>query len=211
MLEYFIHLDVHLHNLLAACGWWTYAILFSVVFCETGLVVTPFLPGDSLLFAAGMLSAGGLLDHWLLMLLLCAAAILGDSVNYHIGYLVGQRAFSLNNRFIKQKHLQAAQQFYERHGGKTIVLARFIPLMRTFAPFVAGIARMDYRRFLFFNVSGAIVWVCVFVQAGRLFGHLPLIKNNFSIAILAIIIISLLPAAIEFGRAYLAGRKLGTQ
>jgi membrane-associated protein len=171
-----------------------------VIFAETGLVVTPFLPGDSLLFAVGALSAGGALDIRFLFVLLASAAVIGDTVNYWIGHRVGPRVFHENVRFLKRAHLKRTQQFYERHGGKTIVLARFIPIIRTFAPFVAGVADMSYGRFVSYNVLGGIAWTCSFLFIGYHFGNMPGVKQNFSYVILAIIVISILPAVIEYLR-----------
>jgi membrane-associated protein len=176
-------------------------LLFVVVFCETGLVVTPFLPGDSLLFAAGALSAKGAISVGTLFLLLATAAILGDTVNYWIGHRVGPRAFRGNVRFLKKEHLDRTRQFYERHGGKTIILARFIPIIRTFAPFVAGIGAMNYGRFIVYNVVGGVAWVALFLLGGYCFGGLPVVKERFSIVILVIILISVLPIVVEFLRA----------
>lgn len=197
-LSYFLHLDQHLQSLMAVYGTWTYAILFIIIFCETGLVVAPFLPGDSLLFAAGSLAALGSLNIHFLVFTLIIAAILGDSVNYWLGNRLNHHLIARpNSRFVKKKHLDQATLFYEKYGGKAVVLARFAPIIRTFVPFVAGIAAMQYRRFLFFNVIGALLWVTLLSYASFWFGNLPLIKNNFSLVIIAIIVISLLPALYE--------------
>ncbi len=196
-IDFFLHLDVHLAEIIERFGAGAYAILFLIVFCETGLVVTPFLPGDSLLFAAGAFAALGSFEVVPLMLLLIVAAIAGDTVNYWIGARIGPRAFSGNVRFLKQEYLVRTTAFYEKHGGKTIVLARFIPIVRTFAPFVAGVGRMNYARFLAYNVVGAVVWVTLFTLAGFYFGNIPAVKDNFTLVILAIIGISVLPIAIE--------------
>ena len=193
----FLHLDQHLSVIISQYGTWTYVILFVIVFCETGLVITPFLPGDSLLFAAGTFAALGDLDVGLMMLLLIIAAIAGDTVNYWVGAAVGPRAFQGNIRFLKREHLERTHAFYERHGGKTIILARFVPIVRTFAPFVAGVGAMSYGRFLAYNVIGAVIWVVSLVLAGFLFGNIPVVRENFTIVILAIIAISVLPIAIE--------------
>ncbi len=199
-----LHLDVHLKEQADALGPWTYVLLFAIVFCETGLVVTPFLPGDSLLFAVGALAASdaapiGAVEA---SLVLFVAAVLGDAVNYRIGKLVGPKVFAReSSRLLKREHMDRTRRFYAKYGGKTIVIARFVPIVRTFAPFVAGVGRMDYRRFAFFNVAGAILWVVGFVSAGYAFGNLPLVKQNFHIAILAIIALSLVPPAIEYVRA----------
>ena len=192
-IDLFLHLDRHLQQITQDYGALTYAILFLIVFCETGLVVTPFLPGDSLLFAAGSIATLGGLRVELLFVLLAAAAILGDTVNYHIGRVIGPRAFSGRVRFLNQKNLERTQAFYQRHGAKTIVIARFIPIIRTFAPFVAGVGTMDYRRFLTYNVAGGVIWVLLFVSAGYFFGNIPAVQKNFTLVILAIIFVSLLP------------------
>ena len=196
-IDFFLHLDVHLAEIIERFGAGAYAILFLIVFCETGLVVMPLLPGDSLLFAAGAFAALGSFEIIPLILLLIVAAIAGDTVNYWIGARIGPRAFSGNVRFLKQEYLVRTTEFYEKHGGKTIVLARFIPIVRTFAPFVAGVGRMNYARFLAYNVVGAVVWVTLFTLAGFYFGNIPAVKENFTLVILAIIGISVLPIAIE--------------
>lgn len=197
LIDIFINLDKHLLWIVDEYRTWIYLILFLIIFCETGLVVTPFLPGDSLLFAAGAMAALGIMNIWLLVVLLCVAAILGDSVNYSIGKFFGVKVFEKNYRFINKNHLLKANSFYQKHGGKTIIIARFIPIVRTFAPFVAGIAQMNYPRFVTFNILGGIIWVFICSFAGYFFGNIPIIKDNFSIVIIAIIIISLLPIAIE--------------
>jgi len=202
IIDLFLHLDVHLNAVIRAYGVWTYLILFMVIFLETGLVITPFLPGDSLLFAAGTFAASGSLEVGWLFVLLFVAAVLGDTVNYRIGYSVGPRAFQGRSRFFKQEHLDRTHQFYERHGGKTIVLARFVPIIRTFAPFVAGIGRMSYSHFVFYNVFGGLVWTALFIFGGYYFGNLPIVEQNFTLVILAIIVLSVLPAVIEFLRSY---------
>ena len=199
--DFVLHLDVHLAELTAQYGTTTYAILFAIVFAETGLVVTPFLPGDSLLFAAGALAAqeGGGLNVHLIFVLLTVAAILGDSVNYSIGRRLGRRAFS--GRWLKQEHLDRTHAFYEKHGAKTIVLARFVPIVRTFAPFVAGVGEMNYSKFIAYNVFGGILWCGLLIYAGYAFADTPLVKNNFSLVIFAIIGLSTLPVVIEVWRA----------
>lgn len=197
LIDIFINLDKHLLWIVDEYRTWIYLILFLIIFCETGLVVTPFLPGDSLLFAAGAMAALGIMNIWLLVVLLCVAAILGDSINYSIGKFFGVKVFEKNYRFINKNHLLKANSFYQKHGGKTIIIARFIPIVRTFAPFVAGIAQMNYPRFVTFNILGGIIWVFICSFAGYFFGNIPIIKDNFSIVIIAIIIISLLPIAIE--------------
>jgi membrane-associated protein len=201
IIDFILHIDTHLTELIAVYGIWTYAILFAIIFSETGFVITPFLPGDSLLFAAGALATRGSMDPWILLVLLSAAAILGNIVNYWIGYMVGPKLTQKKNiRFINTQYLERTHRFYEKHGGKTIVLARFLPIIRTFAPFVAGIGFMAYRRFMFYNVVAGIVWVGIFLLAGFYFGNLPAVKNNFSLVILAIIVISAIPAVVEFLR-----------
>jgi membrane-associated protein len=199
-LDFFLHLDTHLADITSRYGTWTYAILFLIIFCETGLVVTPFLPGDSLLFAAGAISALGTLDPVVLGILLVVAAIIGDTVNYWVGAWVGPRAFSGEIRFLKKEYLDRTHAFYERHGGKTIILARFVPIIRTFAPFVAGVGAMTYSRFLAYNVIGAVLWVGLFVPIGYFFGNLPQVKENFSLVILGIIALSVLPIVFEVVR-----------
>jgi membrane-associated protein len=203
LIDLFLHLDKHLNEVIQSYGLWTYLILFLIIFCETGLVVTPILPGDSLLFAAAALSAteGSPLNIVWLFLLLSAAAIIGDTVNYSIGSYFGPKVFSQEkSRFFKKEHLIRTQQFYEKYGAKTIIIARFIPIVRTFAPFVAGIGSMNYMRFITYNIAGGIFWVGICLAAGYLFGNIPIVKKNFSLAILAIIFISILPAIIEFLR-----------
>lgn len=199
LIDIFIHLDRHLNDVIKTFGVWTYLVLFAVIFCETGLVVTPFFPGDSLLFAAGAIaSLGSLRVEWLFVVL-SLAAIAGDTVNYQIGNFVGPKIFNKqNSRFLKKEYLDRTHRFYERHGGKTIILARFIPIIRTFAPFVAGIGTMRYLRFLSFNVIGGVMWCAIFIFGGYYFGNIPLVKRNFTLVILAIIFISILPGIIEY-------------
>jgi len=214
LLNFFLHVDKNLAWLIGAFGGWSYGILFLVIFCETGLVVTPFLPGDSLLFAAGALTASlGVFNIWLLWLVMMLAAFLGDTANYWIGHAIGARAFDSNFQFsifnfkfritkiLKPEYLEKAQGFYEKHGGKAIILARFVPIVRTFAPFVAGIGKMNYRRFISFNAVGGIAWVTAFVWGGYLFGNIPLIKENFHYTVVLIILISTLPIAAEWWKA----------
>lgn len=201
-IDWFLHLDQHLTQLTADYGGWTYAILFTIVLLETGLVVTPFLPGDSLLFAAGAIASLGELDVWLLGLLLTVAAIVGDTMNYHIGYYCGPKILrGESSRWLNRNHLRRTQEFFERYGGKTIILARFVPIVRTFAPFVAGVGAMRYRRFLAYNVIGGIVWVAGFVGAGYLFGQTPIVKRYFTLVVIGIILISLLPPLVEYWRS----------
>jgi membrane-associated protein len=195
-IDFILHLDQHLTELVAAYHLWIYLILFLIVFCETGLVVTPFLPGDSLLFAVGALAAvdqSGTLSATWVWVLLIAAAILGNETNFRIGRMIGPRAFSGNIRWLKRDYLLRTEAFYEKHGGMTIVLSRFIPIIRTFAPFVAGVGQMQRRRFAMYNFAGGFAWVTIFVWGGYLFGNIPLIKNNFGIVTILIIVISLLP------------------
>jgi len=196
-----LHLDRHLAELIQEYGLWTYVVLFGIVFAETGLVITPFLPGDSLLFAAGTFAGSGSLDFWILFLVLSAAAIAGDTVNYWVGQYLGDHLLRKHTgRFIKKEHLDRTHAFFERYGGKTIIIARFVPIVRTFAPFVAGIGTMTYARFLMYNVVGGLLWVGLCLGAGYLFGGMKVVKENFSLVILAIIVISLIPAVIEFLR-----------
>jgi membrane-associated protein len=202
-VHYVLHLDKSLALVIQAYGAWTYLILLLVIFCETGLVVTPFLPGDSLLFAAGAFAAKPEfhLDVRLLFLLLAAAAIVGDTVNYWIGAWIGPRAFSGEIRFLKKEHLDRTHRFYEKYGGKAIILARFVPIVRTFAPFVAGIGAMNYGRFILYNVVGGLAWVVLLLGGGYWFGNWPWVQKNFELVILGIIVISVMPMVVEFLRA----------
>lgn len=201
LIDLFIHLDKHLNVIIQDYGLWTYLILFLIIFCETGLVVTPFLPGDSLLFAAGTFAAGGALDPVWLFCLLSLAAVAGDTVNYWVGNLVGPKIFHWEEvRFFKKEYLIRTHEFYEKHGGKTIIIARFIPIIRTFAPFVAGIGKMTYFRFFSYNVIGGLAWIVIFIFTGYFFGTLPMVKRNFTLVIMAIIFISILPGIIEYLR-----------
>lgn len=199
LIDFILHMDVHLAEIIADTGNWTYLILFAVIFMETGLVVTPFLPGDSLLFAAGSLVAleGSTLNIGLLWVLLAIAAVVGDTVNYEIGKFIGPKAFNSKSRFLKKEYLDRTHAFYEKHGGITIFLARFIPIIRTFAPFVAGIGKMSYWHFISYNFFGGVIWTALFTFGGYFFGNLPFVKENFSFVIFAIIIISALPAIYE--------------
>ena len=201
IIDIFIHLDVHLGEIINQYGTLTYIILFVIIFLETGLVVTPFLPGDSLLFAAASFAALGNLNIWALFVVLLAAAILGDASNYHMGKTIGSKLVEKDSRFIKKKHIDKTNEFYEKYGGKTIVIARFVPIVRTFAPFVAGIGDMHYNKFLTYNAAGATLWVTILLAAGYNFSSIPAVKNNFTLVIFAIIFISILPAVIEIIRA----------
>jgi membrane-associated protein len=203
LLDLFLHLDEHLGAAIAQFGAWTYLLLFLVIFMETGLVVTPFLPGDSLLFAAGALAAldNSPINVVVLFVILAVAAVLGDTVNYWIGHTIGPRVFREDVRFLKREYLDRTHAFYEKHGGKTIFLARFVPIIRTFAPFVAGVGQMSYGHFISYNIFGGIVWTALFIFTGYFFGNIPLVKENFSIVILAIVLISLAPAVIEYLRS----------
>lgn len=203
ILDVFLHVDDHLHALLEAWGPWTYVLLFAIILCETGLVVMPFLPGDSLLFAAGAVAALYPDDLGLvpLLVLLSIAAILGDTINYSLGRWIGPRAFSLNTWFLKHDHLEKAQAFYHRHGGKTIVLARFVPIVRTFAPFVAGVGKMHYPTFLWFNVVGGLLWVGLCTVAGYFFGNIEAVKKHFELVVIGIVLVSVLPLTWEWWAA----------
>lgn len=202
-----VHLDRHLGELVAQFGPWVYAILFAIIFCETGLVVTPFLPGDSLLFVAGGLAALGGMNVHLLVVLLVAAAILGDAVNYAVGRYLGRHLFTdRTSRFLNPRHLERAHAFYERHGGKAIVIARFVPIVRTYVPFVAGMAEMSYPRFAFYNVAGALLWVVSLCYAGYFFGNLPFVRQNLTLIIFGIIGVSILPIVWAAVRARLDAR-----
>ncbi|MFZ5809926.1 MAG: DedA family protein [Chloroflexota bacterium] len=201
LIDLFLHLDKHLHGVIQTYGGWTYLLLFLIIFMETGLVVTPFLPGDSLIFAAGTFAGLGALNVHVIFILLASAAILGDTVNYWIGHYIGPRAFSGNVRFLKKEYLDRTHEFYEKHGGKTIILARFIPIIRTFAPFVAGVGAMTYWKFISYNVFGGVLWVALFTYGGYFFGNLKFVQDNFSFVVLAIILISVMPGVIEYMKA----------
>ncbi len=208
VIDFILHIDVHLSEIIQSYGVWTYLILFLIIFCETGLVVTPFLPGDSLLFAAGAFAARGDLHVLWLFVLLSIAAILGDTANYWIGNLVGPKVFHQEHvRFLNKEYLNRTHQFFEKYGGKTIIIARFVPIIRTFAPFVAGIGSMTYMRFISYNIIGGIVWIASFAFAGYFFGNIPMVKKNFTLVIFAIIIISILPGVIEFMRQHRLHKK----
>lgn len=200
-IDLFIHLDDHLNTLAQTCGPWTYLVLFLIIFCETGLVVTPFLPGDSLLFAIGALAGVGVLDIQLALFILSAAAILGNTANYTIGRILAPKVFRQEKiPFLKQEYLDRTEKFFEKYGGKTIIITRFVPIIRTFAPFLAGVGMMSYRKFLLYNVAGGLLWVFSLTLAGYYFGSLDFVKENFSTVILGIIVVSLLPGVVEFLR-----------
>lgn len=198
VIDFVLHIDKHLLEIVNDYQNWTYLILFLIIFCETGLVVTPFLPGDSLLFAAGALAGIGILNIWLLIGVLCVAFFAGDNTNYFVGRFLGKKVYERDYRLIKKKHLIRTHDFYEKHGGKTIVIARFIPIVRTFAPFVAGVASMKYTRFIMLNILGGTFWVSICSFAGYFFGNIPVVKNNFSLVVITIIFISLLPVIYQF-------------
>ncbi len=200
-VDFVLHIDKNLLLIVEQYGVWSYGILFTIVFLETGVVVTPFLPGDSLLFATGALAASGAFSMPIIYVLLVAAAFLGDTVNYWIGHFIGPKAFEGNNRFFKKEHLNKAHAFYEKHGGVAIVLARFVPIVRTFAPFVAGVSKMSYSHFLFYNILGGAIWVSLFLFTGFYFGNLPFVKQNFEYVVFAIVIVSVVPMALEWWKA----------
>ncbi len=207
VIDLFLHLDEYLSQIITRYGTWTYLILGFVIFMETGFVVTPFLPGDSLLFAAGTFAALGALDIWLVFILLFAAAVLGDTANYWIGHAIGPRVFTMNSRWFKREYLERTHRFYERHGGVTIFLARFIPIIRTFAPFVAGVGEMTYGRFIAYNVIGGFVWTAGFLFLGYFFGNIPFVRDHFSLVVIAIILISVIPVGYEFVASRLRKRR----
>lgn len=206
VIDFILHFDKHLIEIVQNYGGWVYGILFAIVFAETGLVITPFLPGDSLLFATGTLAGAGILNPWLAAILLVTAAILGDAVNYAVGKYIGPKAFtatdssSLFHRLLNKDHLQRAHEFFERYGGKAVVLGRFVPIVRTFVPFVAGAGSMSYPTFFFYNVTGAILWVGVCMGAGIIFGNIPIVRDNFTLITLGIVFVSVLPVVIELIR-----------
>ena len=212
IIDFILHIDQHLTELAAQYGVWIYGILFLIIFCETGLVVMPLLPGDSLLFAAGSIAAIGKMNIHLMVVLLIIAAILGDAVNFMVGKFFGEKLFANpNSKIFKQSHLQKTQQFYAKHGGKTIIMARFIPIVRTFAPFVAGMGHMSYHHFLAYNVIGGVLWVTIFSYLGYFFGNMDIVKDNLSLVLVAIIVLSILPAIIEIIRHKRAANKAGAQ
>jgi len=200
-IEIFMHLDKHIDTVVQNYGVWTYLILFLIIFCETGLVVTPVLPGDSLLFVVGAVAALGSLDLWLLYALLAVAAVLGDTVNYGVGHYIGPKVFmKTDSRIFKKEYLDRTHAFYEKYGGKTIILARFVPIVRTFAPFVAGVGSMSYSHFIVYNIVGGLCWITLFLFGGYLFGNIPAVKHYFSLVIIVIILISISPGLIEYMR-----------
>ncbi len=201
-MDLILHMDQYINSVVHDYGIWVYLIIFLIVFLETGLVFTPFLPGDSLIFVLGALAVSGELSILTLFIVLSAAAILGDTVNYWIGYHIGPRIFRKDRRFLKKEHLKKTENFYEKYGAKTIIIARFVPIIRTFAPFVAGVGKMRYRRFLAYNVAGGIGWVVIFLAFGYYLGNIPVIKQNLSIVLVGIIVVSLLFAAFEFIRQH---------
>ena len=205
--DFILHLDTHLASIMHQYGTWTYAILFVILFLETGFVLTPYLPGDSLIFAVGALAATGSLNLWILLLLMSCAVILGDSLNYAIGQFIGPRVLKKDYALLNRKALDKTSAFFDKHGGKTIILARFIPIIRTFAPFLAGVGSMKYSKFLAYNIIGGILWVSLFLFSGYFFGNIPFVKENFSLVILGIIVISLIPLAIEATKYYLEMRE----
>jgi membrane-associated protein len=207
LLDFVLHLDKHLSPIIQQYGAWTYLLLAAIVFCETGLVVTPVLPGDSLLFAAGAFAANGSLSVWVLAAALIAAAILGDTANYWIGHFLGHRLLNARRRIIKPEHIAYTHEFFEKYGGKTVIIARFVPIVRTFAPFVAGLGSMSYGRFMSYNVIGGTAWVLLCTFAGYWFGNLPFVQKNFSLVVLMIIFLSLLPAVWEVLQARRRARR----
>ncbi len=201
VVDFFLHIDKHLITITQQYGNLSYLLLFIVLFCETGLVILPFLPGDSLLFAAGSLSALGSFNIWILLVICIAAAFIGDTVNYWIGHFFGERLFAKDRAFLKKAHLKKAQEFYEKHGAFAIVLARFVPIVRTFAPCVAGISKMKYSHFMIYNLLGGVLWVSLFILTGHFFGNIPFVKKNFEIVMVVIVLISVVPIAYEFIKA----------
>ena len=197
IVDFILHVDVYLNDIIARYGAWTLALLFLIIFLETGVVVTPFLPGDSLIFAAATFAARGSLNPWVMFVLLSIAAIIGDTVNYWIGHRVGARAYTGEVKWIKKEYMERTHAFFEKHGGKTIFLARFVPIIRTFAPFVAGVSQMTYGFFIRWNIIGGVVWVAIFTLLGYFFGNIPFVQQNFELVIIAIIVLSLIPAVVE--------------
>ncbi len=207
LIDFVIHIDVHLEQIITTYGVWTYAILFLIVFAETGFVVTPFLPGDSLIFAAAAFAARGWLNPWLIFVVIVAAGIIGDGVNYAIGHYIGPRVFTEDVRFLKREYLEKASEFFEKYGGKAVFFARFMPIIRTFVPFVAGAGAMHYPKFIVFNVIGAVTWVGLFDMLGYFFGNIPAVEENFTIVVFAIIFLSLMPPVIEAIKAKREGKE----
>jgi membrane-associated protein len=207
IVDFLLHVDVYLNDIITNYGAWTYGLLFFVVFMETGFVVTPFLPGDSLIFAAATFAARGSLNPWLLFILMVIAAFLGDTANYWIGNRIGAKAYTGEVKWIKKEYMDRTHTFFEKHGGKTIFLARFVPIIRTFTPFVAGVSKMPYGYFITWNLIGGITWVATFILLGYFFGNIPFVQKNFELVIIAIIIISLVPAVVEFVKARRATKK----
>jgi len=210
LIDFIIHIDVHLAQIIADYNTWTYAILFGIVFAETGFVITPFLPGDSLIFAASTFAARGALNPWLIFLTITVAGIIGDGINYSIGHYIGPRVFNEDVRFLKREYLDKAHDFFEKHGGKAVILARFMPIVRTFVPFVAGAGSMSYPKFALYNVIGAVSWVGLFTTLGYFFGNIPAVKENFSFVIIVIIILSFMPPVIEAIRERNKAKQLKT-
>lgn len=213
IVDFILHVDVYLNDIIARYGAWTLALLFIIIFLETGLVVTPFLPGDSLIFAAATFAARGSLNPWVMFVLLAIAAVTGDTVNYWIGHRVGARAYTGEVKWIKKEYMERTHVFFEKHGGKTIFLARFVPIIRTFAPFVAGVSQMTYGFFIRWNIIGGITWVALFTLLGYFFGNIPFVEQNFELVIVAIIVISVIPAVVEGlkARKELQESKAGTE
>jgi membrane-associated protein len=201
LVDFIVHIDVHLGEIITNYGTWTYGVLFAIVFAETGFVITPFLPGDSLIFAASAFAAKGWLNPWLIFIVIATAGIIGDAVNYSIGHYIGPRVFTEDVRFLKREYLDKAHDFFEKHGGKAVILARFMPIVRTFVPFVAGAGAMTYSKFALYNIIGAISWVGAFTMLGYFFGTIPAVEENFTIVVFAIIIISVLPPIFEVIKA----------
>jgi membrane-associated protein len=211
VVDFILHVDEHLNFIITQYGAWTYGLLFFVIFMETGFVVTPFLPGDSLIFAAATFAARGAFNTWLLFLLLAFAAVAGDNINYWVGHTVGSRAYTGEVKWIKKEYLERTQAFYEKHGGMTIFLARFVPIIRTFSPFVAGVSKMPYGYFITWDVIGGATWVATFTLLGYFFGNIPFVQDNFELVIIAIILISLVPAVVEALKVRREGKKQNAQ
>lgn len=202
LIDFIVHIDVHLESIITTYGAWTYGILFGIIFAETGFVVTPFLPGDSLIFAAAAFAARGWLSPWMIFFTVVTAGVVGDAVNYSIGHYIGPRVFTEDVRFLKREYLDKAHDFFEKYGGKAVILARFMPIVRTFVPFVAGAGAMTYHRFFLYNVIGAVSWVGLFTTLGFFFGNIPAVEEHFSIVVIAIIILSIMPPIVEAWREH---------